>query len=85
VIISSRRGFKRLRFALRDAGVPFLPAAFPIAPDPIAADMFPELTIHAPTRALRKVAVQAISAVLHGQFPSRHYATSRNTTVLRPS
>ena len=85
VIVASRRIFKRLRFALGDIGVPFLPASFRIAPEPIAADMFPEIGIHAPTRALRKVAVQAISGALHGQFPSRNYAVTRNKTILHRS
>ena len=85
VIVASRPIFKRLRFSLGDTGVPFLPASFRIAPGPIAADMFPEIAIHAPTRALRKVAVQAISGALHGQFPPRNYAVTRNKTLLRRS
>ena len=83
VIVAPRRSFNRLSFALGDIGVPFLPASFPIAPEPIAAELFPEIALHATTRALRKVAVEAISAVLHGQFPSRNYAASRNKTILR--
>jgi hypothetical protein len=83
VVVAPRRGFKRLRFA--DLGVPLLPASFPIAPDPIARELFPEIAVHATTRALRKVAAQAISAVLHGHFPSRKYAITRHRTVLRRS
>lgn len=85
VIVAAHRNFKRLRHVLADLGVPFLPISFPIAPDPIVAELFPEIALHATTRALRKVAVAAVSAVLHGQFPSRNYATSRNKTILRRS
>ena len=83
VVVVPKRYLSRLRSMRRALGVPFLPVSFPIAPGPIAVELYPEITLHAPSSALRRVAVTAVSAVLHGQFPPREYASTCQRTLLR--
>jgi len=71
-----------LRLATRGTGVGIVTGALPTLPVPVAAELFPELELHAPTRAQKRVAVLAIAAVLHGNIPTRPYATARQRTLL---
>lgn len=85
VIVVPRASIPRFRAAARMLGVAIVPASFPKLPARIAADLYPEFWLHAPSRPLRQAVLQAASAVLHGQFPPRHYATSRHRPLLRAS
>lgn len=49
----------------------------PTLPVGIAADLYPELAVHAPTKRLKNAAAVAIAAVLHSNIPSRKYAACR--------
>lgn len=83
VIVVPPASVRSFREAAARLDVAIVPAVFPKLPARIAAELYPELWLHAPTRPLRRVVVQAVSAVLHGQFPTRHYATTRHRPLLR--
>lgn len=70
------------RVASRGISVGIVTGSLPTLPVAIASDLYPELQLHAPTRALQRVAVLAIAAVLHGNVPTRKYATTRHRTPL---
>ena len=74
-----------LRRAITGTGVGIVTGTLPTLPVAVARDLYPELGRFAPTRALQRAAVRAIAAILHGNIPTRLYASSRQRTVLRPA
>jgi hypothetical protein len=68
---SARRAARRLGVTTGDAHLPIPPAA-------VAAELYPELPMRAPTSALQETATLAIAAVLYAQSSPRHYAPRRH-------
>lgn len=67
----------------RRLGLSIVAGRFPPLPVPVASELYPELPIHCPTRALAKLATVALSAMLHAPRQPRHYAkTIRPRTPL---
>lgn len=65
----------------RELGLPVAPADLPPLPPAIARDLFPEVPMLAPTRALESVARSAIAAVLHADYSPRLYAPRYRPTL----
>ena len=67
----ARRAARRLDVTCGDGRLPI--------PTPeVAADLYPELPMRAPTPALQEAATLAIAAVLYAQSSPRHYAPRRD-------
>jgi hypothetical protein len=71
LLVPARRAARRLGITNGDGRLP-IPAAS------VAADLYPELPLRAPTPALREAAALAIGAVLYAQSAPRHYAPRRD-------
>jgi hypothetical protein len=63
--------------------IPILRARLRSPPKAVARDLYPELALFAPSRALDTAARLAIAAVLHSPIPSRSYAPRRHRTPPR--
>jgi hypothetical protein len=78
---------KALRVALARITGRELPLVDPptrLIPFSVLADLYPEASLFAPTPRLERLARQAVT-VSTRELPSRHYATSRQPSVIHPT